>query len=83
MRILISLPLIAAIGACNVDNDPNNNQVTLQYNEEQAADVAEDVGNTAEGIGGAIANEVEEGAAKIQNTDVDVRVENTADGNRQ
>lgn len=83
MRILIALPLLA-LAACNVENDPQNDQVTLQYNEEQAANVAEDVGNTAEGIGGAIANEAEEAAAKIQNTDVDVDVDtNTADGNGQ
>lgn len=82
MRILIAIPLLA-VAACNVENDPRNDQVTLQYNEQQAENVAADVGNTAEGIGEAIANEAEDAAAKIRNTDVDVRVENTADGNRQ
>ena len=79
MRILLAMPLLLATAACGVDNDPQNDQVTLQYNEEQIQNTAEDVGNTAEGIGAAIANEAEETAAKIQNTDVDVNV-NTNDG---
>jgi hypothetical protein len=79
MRILFALPLLA-LAACNVENDPANDQVTLQYNEEEAANVASDVGNTAQDIGAAIANEAEETADKLQNTDVDVDVDtNTAD----
>jgi len=78
VKILLALPLLLT-AACNVENDPQNDQVTLQYNEEQAQNVAEDVGNTAEGIGEAIANEAEDAAAKIQNTDVDVDV-NTSGG---
>jgi len=82
MRMLIAVPLLA-LAACDVDNDPANDQVTIQYNEEEAANVASDVGNTAENIGGAIANEAGEAVDKIQNTDVDVDVDtNTAD-NRQ
>lgn len=82
MRILFAVPLLA-LAACNVENDPANDQVTLQYNEEQAQNVAEDVGNTAEGIGQAIANEADETVDKLKNTDVDVDVDtNTAD-NRQ
>ncbi|HET9458918.1 MAG TPA: hypothetical protein VFO51_02930 [Sphingomicrobium sp.] len=82
MRILFAVPLLA-LAACNVENDPANDQVTIQYNEEQAQNVAEDVGNTAQGIGQAIANEADETVDKLQNTDVDVDVDtNTAD-NRQ
>jgi len=82
MRMLFAVPLLAA-AACNVENDPANDQVTIQYNEEQAQNVAEDVGNTAQGIGQAIANEADETVDKLQNTDVDVDVDtNTAD-NRQ
>ena len=72
MRIMLCLPLLFVAAGCNVENDPQNDQVTIGYNEEQAQNVAEDVGNTAENIGGAIANEAEETADKIQNTDVDV-----------
>ena len=82
MRILFAVPLLA-LAACNVENDPANDQVTIQCNEEQAQNVAEDVGNTAQGIGQAIANEADETVDKLQNTDVDVDVDtNTAD-NRQ
>jgi len=82
MRILFAVPLLA-LAACNVENDPANDQVTIEYNEEQAQNVAEDVGNTAAGIGQAIANEADETVDKLQNTDVDVDVDtNTAD-NRQ
>lgn len=78
MRIFLAIPLLA-LSACGVDHDTANDQVTLQYNEEEIQQTAEDAGNTAEGIGAAIANEAEDAAAKIQNTDVDVNV-NTGDG---
>ena len=79
MRILLAMPVLLAIAACDVDNDAQNDQVTVQYNEQQIENTAEDVGNTAQGIGSAIANEAEETAAKLQNTDVDVNVD-TNDG---
>ena len=79
MRILLAMPALLAIAACDVDNDAQNDQVTVQYNEQQIENTAEDVGNTAQGIGAAIANEAEETAAKLQNTDVDVNVD-TNDG---
>jgi len=82
MRILIAVPLLA-LAACNVENDPANDQVTIQYNEEEAANVAADVGNTAENIGEAIANEAEETVDKLQNTDVDVKVDTNTTDNRQ
>ena len=82
MRILLAIPLLA-VAACNVENDANNDQVTIQYNEEQAQNVAEDVGNTAQDIGAAIGNEAEETAAKLQNTDVDVDVNTNTSGNAQ
>ena len=82
MRFLLALPLLLT-AACGVEHDEANDQVTLQYNEEAAEQTASDVGNTAENIGGAIANEAEDAANTVQNTDVDVSVENTADGNSQ
>nr|MBA3835188.1 M28 family peptidase [Sphingomonas sp.] len=87
MRILIALPLLMAAG-CDVTSDTNNDQVTLQYNQDSAQQAASDVGNTAEGIGSAISNEAQDTAAKIENTDVDVRVNDdggdaSADQNRQ
>ncbi|MDQ3483011.1 MAG: hypothetical protein M3448_06360 [Pseudomonadota bacterium] len=87
MRILIALPLLMA-AACDVTTDSGNDQVTLQYNQDSAQQAASDVGNTAEGIGSAISNEAQDTAAKIENTDVDVRVKDdggdaSADQNRQ
>lgn len=78
MRILIAFPLLL-VAACDVDRDAANDTTTIELNEAEAQNIAEDVGNTAEGIGSAIANEAEETAAKIQNTDVDVDV-NTGGG---
>ena len=72
MRLIFALPLLLPLAACDVDNDAENDQVTLQYNEQQIENTAQDVGNTAEDIGAAIANEAEGAAEKIQNTDVDV-----------
>lgn len=81
MRIFLVIPLLA-LSACGVEHDTANDQVTLQYNEEEIQQTAQDAGNTAEGIGAAIANEAEEAAAKIQNTDVDVKVNTSGDGDR-
>lgn len=77
MRILMAAPLLL-LGACNVDRDAGNDTTTISFNEEVAANTLEDVGNTAENIGGAIANEAEQTAAKVENevgdVDVDVNV---------
>lgn len=78
MRMLLATPLLL-VAACGVEHDTANDQVTVQYNEQEIQQTAEDAGNTAEGIGAAIANEAEDAAAKIQNTDVDVDV-NTSGG---
>ena len=78
MRILVALPMLLT-AACGVEHDTANDQVTVQYNEQAIEQTAQDAGNTAEGIGAAIANEAEDAAAKIQNTDVDVDV-NTSGG---
>ncbi|HEU5483214.1 MAG TPA: hypothetical protein VFU80_09030 [Sphingomicrobium sp.] len=82
MRMIFALPLLLAAG-CNVQNDPANDQVTLQYNEEQAGNIAEDAGNTAENIGEAIVNEAEDAVNTAQNTDVDVDTNENASGNTQ
>jgi len=83
MRILIALPLLVAAAACDVDRDAANDTTTIELNEAEAQNIAEDVGNTAENIGGAIANEAEDAAAKIRNPDVDVDVDTNAADNRQ
>ena len=81
MRILLAAPLML-LGACNVDRDAGNDTTTVSFNEEVAANTLEDVGQTAENIGGAIANEAEQTAAKVENKvgDVDVDVNVTRNG---
>ena len=81
MRILFAVPLLL-LGACQVSKDDNS--TTLSFNEDLAANTAEDLGNAAEGLGSAIANEAEATAGKVQNevgdVDVDVNVtRNTGD----
>ena len=90
MRKLIALPLLfvpLAAGACSVDSDGSNDQVTLQYNEQRiregarkaartTRDVAAGVGNVAESTGRAIGNEVGD-----IDVDVDVRRNRDRNGN--
>ena len=79
MRFIIALPILA-LAACQVSKDDNNGTITAEYNQDVAENAAEDVGNFAENLGGAIANEAEQTADKIENTGVDVKVDtNTAD----
>ena len=67
MRILLLTPLLL-LGACNVSTD--NNAVTVQYDQNTAANAVSDIGNTAEDIGAAIGNEADETAAKVSNSDI-------------
>ena len=84
MRILLALPLLA-LGACNFDNDAQNDQMTLEYNQERiedaaratakgARDVARGAGNVAGETARAIGNEVGD-------IDVDVDVTRNKAGN--
>ena len=68
MRIIFIIPLLM-IGACNVDNDPANDRVTVKYDQEKieraaaatartAKEVGSGVGNVAASTGRAIKNEV-------------------------
>ena len=74
MRLLIAAPLLL-LGACNVDRDAGNETTTLSFNEAVAENTLEDVGQTAENIGGAIANEAERTADKVENKVGDVVVD--------
>ena len=80
MRVILMLPLLA-LGACDLENDAANNQVTLEYDRERienagrtAGDVAAGVGNVAEGTARSIRNEVGD-------IDVDVDVRRNQPGN--
>ena len=80
-RIALTIPMIAALAACQVSND-GNGTTTVEYNQDVAENAAADVSNTAQDIGGAIANDVSESADKVQNkvgdVDVDVDVDRDA-----
>lgn len=79
MRILLFVPLLLT-AACNVQTDSGNNQVTLQYNAQAAQDAASDVGNTAQGIGQAIGNDVHRAGDQIDNSSI-VAKDGQNDGN--
>ena len=79
MRLFIIFPMLA-LAACQVNKDDGNGTITAEFNQDVAENAAEDVGNFAENLGGAIANEAADAKNKIDNTDVDVKVDtNTAD----
>jgi hypothetical protein len=69
MRLFFALPLLLTTG-CGVVNDPQNDQVTLQYNEQRIEQTASDVGNSAENMGEAIANEASETADRVDNSGI-------------
>ena len=81
MRFFIAAPILL-LCACNVDRDAGNETTTLSFNEAVAQNTLEDVGETAENIGGAIANEAEQTVDKVENKvgDVDVDVNVTRNG---
>jgi hypothetical protein len=72
MRILLAIPAVLALGACNVSKE--GNAVTVQYDQNAAENTAVDVGNTAQNIANDIGNDVKRTSEKIQNTDVSVNV---------
>ena len=76
MRILIAVPALLVLGACNVSKE--GNAVTVQYDQNTAENTAADVGNTAQNIAADIGNDVKNTGDKLQNkidnTDVDVKI---------
>ena len=74
MRILIVLPALIALGACQVSKDEANDTVSMTYNSDVAENAVAEVGNTADNVADAIGNDVQRTADKVQNTDVNVNV---------
>ena len=74
MRMLIAIPALLLLGACNVSKE--GNAVTVQYDQNTAENTAADVGNTAQNIANDIGNDVKKTGDKIQNTDVNVKLGN-------
>ena len=65
MRILIAVPAVLALAACNVSKE--GNAVTVQYDQNTAENTAADIGNTAQDIAADIGNDVSNTADKVQN----------------
>ena len=65
MRILIAIPALLALGACNVSKE--GNAVTVQYDQNTAENTVADVSNTAQNIAADIGNDVSNTADKVQN----------------
>ena len=83
MRIMLALPMVLALAACNVSSDDANDSMTVQYDQNAAENAVADVGNFAEDVGGKIANDVQDTADKVQNTDIDVDVDANVETNNQ
>ena len=73
MRILIAIPLLLAAG-CNVSKDEANNTVSMTFNEEQAANTANDISNGVQNVASDVGNEASNLGDKVQNSDLDVKV---------
>jgi hypothetical protein len=80
MRSLLLLPLVA-LAACQVTEDDQNDQMTIQYNQDVAENAASDIANGAEEAGEAIVNGADQAVDAARNVDVDVDT-NTADDSR-
>ena len=65
MRILIAVPAVLALAACNVSKE--GNAVTVQYDQNTAENTAAEIGNTAQDIAADIGNDVSNTADKVQN----------------
>ena len=76
MRSIVALPLLLA-AACNVDNDSTNDQVTLEYNQQQIEDAASDAANTSRDVASSIGNVAASTGDAIRNEvgDIDVDVD--------
>ena len=77
MRILIAVPALLVLGACNVSKE--GNAVTVQYDQNTAENTAVAAGNTAENIANDIGSDVKNTGEKLQNkvgnVDVSVKVD--------
>ena len=76
MRILIAVPALAALAACQVSKDDANDTVSVTYNQDVAENAAADIGNAAENIAADVGNEAQTTADKIDN-----KVDNGNDSN--
>lgn len=87
MRVLFALPLLIAAGACNIQNDAGNDQLTVAYNEQRIRETARDAAQTAKEVGRSVGNVAQSTGRAIKNevgdVDVDVKVRREPVENRQ
>jgi hypothetical protein len=79
IAIITAIPLLL-LSACNVTKDDQNGATTLSVDHSEAANTLDTVGDTAQNVGGAIVNDVQETATQVDNQ-VDVDVDVNRDGN--
>jgi hypothetical protein len=72
MRIMLIIPVLALVGACDVTKDSANNTVSLTVNQEEAGNDINNAGNTIQNIAQDVGNEAQNLGEKVKNTDVDV-----------
>ena len=84
MRKIVLLPLLMA-AACGVDTDPQNDQVTLEYNEQRIENATDAVVNEAGQVASDLGNSLEKTGQRLENEvgdiDVDVDVRRNENGN--
>lgn len=78
----LALPLaFLALAACDVDNDPANEQVTVTYDRERIKQTARDArrtaGDVASGVAGVAGSTKDAIEREVGDVDVDVRVTRT------
>jgi hypothetical protein len=77
MRMILGLPLLI-VGACNVENDPANDQVSVEYDQNRIEDAAAATARTAKEVGSSLGNVAASTGRAIKNevgdVDVDVNV---------
>ena len=76
MRKSALIPLLL-LGACTVENDPRNDEMSLEYDEKVIANTAADLGNAAEDAADQIGNAASSAGHAIENEigDIDVDVD--------
>ena len=78
MRIIFTLPLLT-LAACNVENDPANDQMRLEYNQQRIEDAASRAARAAQEVGSGVGNVAVSTGRAVRNEvgDVDVDVDVT------
>lgn len=81
MRLILPIAALVLLAGCDVDNDPDNETVTVQYDRERIKQTAKDAGRTAKGVATGAANVAESTGDAIKrevgDVDVDVDVKRT------